>query len=121
MSLNVSNWSSALLFTGASIIFLSGCGDTQSGKDKANPEPAKATGAGNADQSGWWCVEHGVPEGICAQCNTQIAADSQKKGDWCKEHNRPESQCFICHPEFEAKFATQYEAKFGIKPPTRTE
>ncbi len=67
---------------------------------------------------GWWCDEHGVPEEVCAQCNSKVAADFQKKGDWCKEHDRPDSQCFKCHPELQAKFAAQYEAKLGKKPPT---
>lgn len=65
----------------------------------------------------WWCNEHGVPEGICAQCDSKLAAEFQKKGDWCEKHDRPDSQCFICHPEFEAKFAAQYQAKYGKKPP----
>lgn len=69
------------------------------------------------DLHGYWCVEHGVPEDICAQCSTKLAADFQQKGDWCEEHKRPDSQCFVCHPELEAKFAAQYEAKFGEKPP----
>ena len=69
------------------------------------------------EHSGWWCPEHGVPEAICGQCNADGAAEFQKKGDWCKEHDRPDSQCFICHPELEAKFAAQYEAKYGKKPP----
>lgn len=68
---------------------------------------------------GYWCAEHGVPEEICAQCNTKLAADFQEKGDWCEEHNRPDSQCFIHHPELEEKFIAQYEAKFGEKPPAR--
>lgn len=72
------------------------------------------------DHSGWWCPEHGVPEAVCAQCNTRLAADFQKKGDWCAAHQRPESQCFICHPELEAKFAAQYEARYGKQPPTRS-
>lgn len=69
------------------------------------------------DHSGWWCNEHGIPEGICAQCSSKVAAEYQKKGDWCKQHDRPESQCFICHPELEGKFAAQYQAKYGKKPP----
>ena len=64
-----------------------------------------------------WCTEHGVPEDICAQCNAKVAAEYQQKGDWCKEHNRPESQCFLCNPKLEAKFAAEYEAKYGKKPP----
>ena len=71
------------------------------------------------DHSGWWCDEHGVPEGICAQCDSKLAAEFQKKGDWCKEHDRPDSQCFKCHPELEAKFAAQYVAKYGKQPPNR--
>ena len=70
------------------------------------------------DHSGWWCNEHGVPEKVCALCSSKVAADFQKKGDWCKEHDRPDSQCFKCHPELEAKFAAQYEAKYGKQPPT---
>lgn len=65
----------------------------------------------------WWCAEHGVPEEVCARCDTKLAADFQAKGDWCEMHNRPDSQCFVCHPELEAKFAAQYEAKYGEKPP----
>lgn len=68
---------------------------------------------------GYWCVEHSVPEGICAQCDAKLAAEFQQKGDWCEEHKRPDSQCFIHHPELEAKFIAQYEAKFGEKPPKR--
>jgi cobalt-zinc-cadmium efflux system membrane fusion protein len=66
---------------------------------------------------GWWCKEHGVPEEVCAQCDSKLVADFKVKGDWCEKHNRPESQCFICHPEKEAEFAALYEAKFGEQPP----
>lgn len=85
--------------------------------ENANP-PAPAV---KDDHSGWWCPEHGVPEKICAQCDTSLVDDFKKKGDWCAKHNRPESQCFTCHPEHEAKFAAQYEAKYGKKPPQREE
>nr|HML30328.1 hypothetical protein [Hyphomicrobium sp.] len=114
-------WISSALILSAGVMFLSGCGETKSRKGEVSSDAAKATAAGTSDHGGWWCTEHGIPEGICAQCSTQLAADFQKKGDWCKEHNRPESQCFICHPELEAKFAAHYEAKFGSKPPARTE
>jgi hypothetical protein len=66
---------------------------------------------------GWWCKEHGVPEAVCAQCDSKLVADFKAKGDWCEKHNRPESQCFICHPEKEAEFAALYEAKYGEQPP----
>lgn len=69
------------------------------------------------DHSGWWCPEHGVPEEVCALCDSKVAADFQKKGDWCEEHNRPDSQCFIHHPELKEKFAALYEAKYGEQPP----
>jgi hypothetical protein len=67
--------------------------------------------------SGWWCDEHGVPEGVCALCSDKIAAEFKKAGDWCQDHDRPDSQCFVCHPELKAKFAAQYEAKYGKQPP----
>ena len=70
---------------------------------------------------GWWCDEHGVPEEVCARCNVKLVADFKAKADWCQAHERPDSQCFICHPELEAEFATQYEAKFGKKPPQPTD
>ncbi len=92
-----------------------GCGSSAT----KGPESSKsATPA--ADSSAVavnWCVEHGMPEDICAQCNAKVAADFKQKGDWCKEHNRPESQCFLCNPKLEARFAAEYEAKYGKKPP----
>lgn len=103
---------------------LTGCG--QSPTNSTAPEvqavtTADETGGGVSEtghsHDGWWCDEHGVPEGVCAQCNAKVAADFKAKGDWCKKHGVPESQCFVCHPEAEAEFAAQYEAKFGKKPP----
>lgn len=90
-------------------------------KPAADTKVSQDTPAGESKHDGWWCVEHGVPEGECALCSTKVAADFKKKGDWCKEHDRPESQCFICHPELEQKFAARYEAKYGSKPPAREE
>ncbi|MBL9084991.1 MAG: hypothetical protein JNK76_24520 [Planctomycetales bacterium] len=104
--------------TAASLLLalaMTGCGNepqpaaSDKGADKAAESAAK--------HDGWWCVEHGIPEGICAQCSPKVAAEFKAKKDWCKEHERPESQCFICHPELEATFAAQYEAKYGKKPP----
>jgi len=113
--------------------FAIGCGQTSTPKTAANAKThadhaghtdgderdhkADTTSEKKHDHSSWWCNEHGVPEEVCSLCNSKVAADFQKKGDWCKEHNRADSQCFICHPELEAKFAAQYEAKFGEKPP----
>jgi cobalt-zinc-cadmium efflux system membrane fusion protein len=119
MFLNWCKSTVALLSVGTVLVLLSGCGQPSPAEPQASPTAATSEVA--AEDAGWWCPEHGMPEEICAQCSTKLAADFQEKGDWCKEHNRPESQCFICHPELEAKFAAQYEAKFGKKPPARTE
>jgi hypothetical protein len=69
------------------------------------------------DHGSWWCDEHGVPEAVCGQCNSKLAAEFKKKGDWCKEHDRPDSQCFIHHPELKEKFTAQFRAKYGKEPP----
>jgi hypothetical protein len=69
------------------------------------------------EHAAWWCAEHGVPEDVCGQCNSKLAAEFQKEGDWCQEHEAPDSQCFACHPDLEAKFAALYEAKYGQQPP----
>ena len=109
------------------LAFVCGCGQT--GTAPSQTEKAKSaaqneqtvtgeTKVSGHDHSAWWCIEHGVPEDVCALCSSKVAAEFQKKGDWCKEHDRPDSQCFKCHPELQAKFAAQYEAKFGKQPPT---
>jgi hypothetical protein len=89
------------------------------GHDHASHEGADVAHDEHAHSShdGWWCNEHGVPEGVCALCSSKVAADFQRNGDWCEDHDRPDSQCFVCHPELEARFAAQYEAKYGEKPP----
>jgi hypothetical protein len=86
-------------------------GGCNKGEDKTASAKDEATG------DGWWCVEHGMPEAECAQCNPKLAAKLKKEGDWCKEHNRPESQCVICHPELREKYAAEYRAKYGKEPP----
>ena len=105
-----------VLTIGATFFALAAVGCRQSEGESGVPA-AEQSNAVVDDHSGWWCPEHGVPEAICAQCNTRLAAEFQKKGDWCTAHQRPESQCFICHQELEAKFAAQYEAKYGKQPP----
>ena len=109
----------AFLAMAIATLGLFGCGRSS--------EPVASTTAGQAtdehksgeahEHSEWWCDEHGLPEEICAQCSTKLAADLKAKGDWCEEHDRPDSQCFICHPEKEAEFAALYEAKYGKQPP----
>ena len=94
-------------------LLTSGCGQS------AAPAPATSTANSGHGHDGWWCAEHGIPEEECAQCNAKLAEEMKKAGDWCEKHNRPESQCFICHPDYEAKFAAKYEAKYGQAPPKR--
>jgi cobalt-zinc-cadmium efflux system membrane fusion protein len=94
-------------------------GDTSPVASSEEHEHEHEHGEEGHNLHGYWCVEHGVPEEICAQCDTKLAVEFQDKGDWCEEHNRPDSQCFIHHPELEEKFIAQYEAKFGEKPPAR--
>jgi hypothetical protein len=112
------NWIVSVFVLG---VALSGCGGTKPSQGGTGPKTVEASGTANSGEEGWWCKEHGVPEGECALCSAKVADDFKKKGDWCKEHSRPESQCFICHPELAGKFAARYEAKFGKKPPAREE
>jgi hypothetical protein len=89
----------------------------KSSKDGAVAKSEGVTEVAGHNHEGWWCNEHGVPEEVCAQCNTKLVADFKAKSEWCDKHNRPDSQCFVCHPEKEAEFAALYEAKFGKQPP----
>jgi hypothetical protein len=85
--------------------------------EHSSSEKVAGTKKAEHDHSGWWCGEHGVPEGICSQCSSKVAAELQKKGDWCAEHDRAKSQCFLCDPSLKEKFAAQYRAKEGKEPP----
>ena len=125
-------WTAQLALLGM-IAFAAGCGasdakptgtagaagstsvaDTPDGDGKRNHDGGHAL-------EGWWCTEHGVPESVCARCDSSLVTAFKKKNDWCKSHERPESQCFICSPKRERTFIARFEAKFGRKPPTRTE
>ncbi len=112
----------------ASFVFagfsLTGCGsktETETVATEAVAQDPDGDENASNDHSGWWCVEHGVPEEECALCDRRLIADFKAKGDWCDEHNRPQSQCFTCEPELFEKFAARYEAKFGEQPPQPTE
>src|SRR5690348_4829722 len=100
-----------VLFSAIGLSALIGCNSSAQ-----SPADKHVAAAGHSHE-GWWCDEHGVPEEVCARCNTKLVADFKAKNDWCKEHERPDSQCFVCHPEKEAEFAAQYEAKYGKQPP----
>jgi len=104
---------SLVIFGGLAV---AGCGGGGAkGPDAAKSAAAVTDSSGSTAEN--WCSKHGVPQDICARCNATLAAEYKKKGDWCKEHNRPESQCFLCNPKRAAKFAAEYEAKYGKKPP----
>lgn len=99
--------------------YLVGCGTSTESTvtDTTAPATDVQGPADDHDHSDWWCNEHGVPEEVCALCDSSIAAEFQKSGDWCQDHNRPDSQCFACHPELQAQFAAKYEARYGTQPP----
>ena len=103
----------------ATLVAMLGLAATGCGRSVATPAEAEsgAEHAHHHHHDGWWCDEHGVPESMCALCNSKLAADFKAKGDWCAEHDRPESQCFLCNPGQQAVFAALYEAKFGKAPP----
>jgi hypothetical protein len=106
---------------GIALLFVVGCGQATDAPATHQTRHEIARQAASAPQAhshdGWWCEEHGVPEDVCGLCDAKLAAKFQKEGDWCKAHDRPDSQCFLCHPEYEKRFAAQYEAKFGVQPP----
>ncbi|HET6879449.1 MAG TPA: RND transporter [Pirellulales bacterium] len=101
------------------VLLAAGCGPSASAPAAVTHDDSASASADEIEHqhAGWWCDEHGVPEEICGQCDSILAAEFQKKGDWCRDHDRPDSQCFECHPELEGKFAARYEAKYGKQPP----
>ncbi len=105
----------------AATFAMSGCGGSDTGGAVHNHGEDGAETVVDHSHGGWWCTEHGVPEGECARCDSSLVASFKEKGDWCDEHDRPESQCFICSPARFDKFAARYEAKTGHKPPAPEE
>lgn len=102
-------------------VLSSGCSNNSpSTSDNAQVESSTST-AQAGDHSGWWCVEHAIPEEECSMCSAAAAKEFKEKGDWCVEHNRAESQCFICDASRAEKYAKLYQAKYGKKPPAATE
>ena len=113
----------SLAVLAVSAFALTGCSKSETATSEGGAEGAGAVTATNVDHShgGWWCVEHGVPEGECALCDTSLVSKFKEEGDWCDEHDRPESQCFTCSPARFEKYAARYEAKTGEQPPQPTE
>ncbi len=98
-----------------SILLHSGC-TTEKHLD-TDTATTEATPLASADHSGWWCVEHAIPEDECSMCSAKVATERREAGDWCEEHNRAKSQCFKCDPALAEKYAKLYEAKYGKQPP----
>lgn len=98
-----------------------GCGEPTTETSEDGASQASSAPEAARDHSGWWCIEHGIPEDVCSMCSAKAADDCKAKGDWCEEHNRAASQCFQCDPTRAEKFAKLYEAKYGHSPPEPTE
>ena len=115
-------WTISLPLLGM-IAFVAGCGDDAASDAVTDTAPAAQSQdhEEEGEHDGWWCVEHGVPEGECTRCDASLTASFKDKGDWCKEHELPESQCFKCNPRRAERFIARYEAKYGKKPPEPTE
>jgi hypothetical protein len=105
----------------AMAVFVTGCAGETETNQVANNETHEDHDHDEHDHSGWWCVEHGVPEGECSRCDASLVASFKEKGDWCEEHDLPTSQCFKCDPTRAEPFIARYEAKYGEKPPAPTE
>ena len=108
-----------------SAMSLTGCKNSETAEE-ASPDATTVAAEEHGDEEhghaehghgGWWCGEHGVPEEVCARCDSSLIAQFKEEGDWCEEHARPESQCFICGPERFDTFAARYKAKMGEEPP----
>ena len=119
--MNVKNDAKVLSLLVATVLLFAGCGGEKKETNENGENKSQATSKKSDDHSGWWCVEHAIPEEECSMCSADAAKKCKEAGDWCEEHNRAESQCFICHPEKAVKYSKLYEAKFGKKPPAPTE
>jgi cobalt-zinc-cadmium efflux system membrane fusion protein len=99
-----------------------GCGPSETGKAaKATEKKESQGGAAHNYKGRDWCVEHGMPESICVQCDASLEKKYRDKGDWCAEHDVPKSQCFKCDPKLKDKFAQEYRDKYGEDPPAPDE
>lgn len=111
-----------IAFLPAAVLMLSpGCARDIPDSPSGDKHAAKGKAKHQHVHGEWWCDEHGVPEEICARCKPDLVADFKKKNDWCDKHDRPRSQCFICEPQLFARYAAQYETRYGKKPPQPTD
>jgi hypothetical protein len=104
-----------------------GCHQAENKADKqakAKTDSHEVTAKASANDHGWWCEEHGIPEEFCGLCNAEYRNKRKTEGDWCELHHRLKSQCFKCDPSlYEKVFEPMYVAKYGKKPerPPETE
>jgi hypothetical protein len=121
----------ALSLLGIFALIVGGCGQVDNKSDQAKEKDTKGKPSQSVqakqddkkehDHSGWWCDEHGIPEGECSMCSAKVAAEFKKKNDWCEKHDRAKSQCFICNSVRKAFYAAMYKAKYGKEPPEPTD
>src|SRR5260370_6405394 len=93
-------------------LFAGGCRQREAQQAKQIDAEAKAKKGGDepSKHDGWWCDEHGIPEGECSMCSTKVARACKANGDWCDKHDRAQSQCFKCDPKLKEVFAATYRA-----------
>ena len=95
----------------ATILLVSGCAGDKPAADK-KPAESKSTSTSAKDHSGWWCIEHAIPEEECSMCSASYAKECKEKGDWCEKHNRADLVLHLrSHPP--EKYVKLYEAKYG--------
>lgn len=111
-------WLVVALFAGLPAVGCNNATDSRGQTPAAKDAGKSVAGAKKGDDhSGWWCDEHGVPEGECSVCSAKVAKAAKAKGDWCEKHDRAKSICFVCDPSLKEKFAARYRAKYGKEPP----
>ena len=94
---------------------LGGCNEKDEREERrGNESPARPvtasvigpdTSAVPVDLSKGWCAGHGVPESVCARCNSSLIAKFKEGQDWCAQHRLPESQCTNCNPAARQQWA----------------
>ena len=66
----------ALLIAG---VAFAGCGKSADKAATSGPAGTKVAAEGHSHE-GWWCDEHGVPEEVCALCDTKLGSRLQGQG-----------------------------------------
>ena len=103
------------------LLVFAGCATEETSSPEKKAAKEEAPTKPDTTHSGWWCVEHAIPEAECSMCSAAYAKECKEKGDWCEEHDRAKSQCFKCDPSLAEKYAKLYQAKYGKQPPAAIE